>query len=115
MNLYKIGKRGEEEAVRVLIQTGFRVVERNFRTKTGEIDIIAEDGETLVFVEVKNWSSYGPEDLENSITPKKQERIIKTAKYFLSIHRKYSDMKIRFDVIFFGTQGIKHLKSAFAE
>ena len=115
MNPSGIGEQGEEEAARALAKAGLHIVEHNFHTRWGEVDIIAEDGETLVFVEVKNWTSYGPEDLENSITRKKQERIIKTAKYFLSIHREYSDMKVRFDVIFLGKQGMRHLESAFVE
>ena len=109
------GKQGETLAAKALTQAGLRIIEMNFRTPRGEIDIIAQDGETLVFAEVKSWSSYGPEDLENSITRKKQARIIETAKYFLSIHRKYSHMKVRFDVIFLGNQGMRHLESAFVE
>ena len=102
-------------AAEALTGAGLHIIEKNFRSKNGEIDIIAQDGDILVFVEVKSWSRYGLEDLEKSITRKKQERIIETAKYFLSINRKYNDMKVRFDVIFLGNQGIKHLESAFVE
>jgi putative endonuclease len=95
-----LGKYGEGQAVAALETAGMKIIDRNYRSKAGEIDIIALDGETIVFVEVKTWSAYGLEDLQYSVDIKKQNKIIKTAKYFLSENRKYSNMAIRFDVIF---------------
>jgi putative endonuclease len=95
-----LGKVGEEQAAAALETAGMEIINRNYRSKAGEIDIIALDGETIVFVEVKAWSVYGIENLQYSIDLKKQNKIIKTAKYFLSENRKYSNMAIRFDVIF---------------
>jgi putative endonuclease len=92
-----------------------RIIARNFRSRTGEIDVIALERETLVFVEVKTWSAYGFEDLSYGISPKKRRRIIETAKYFLSVHREYNGMAVRFDVIYVGPQGVTHLVSAFME
>jgi putative endonuclease len=94
------GRAGETAAARILEKAGMRLVCRNFRSTAGEIDLIAEDGECLVFVEVKTWPAYGPENLDYGITKKKKQRIIETAKYFLSIHRKYNDRPVRFDVVF---------------
>jgi putative endonuclease len=94
------GREGENVAARALEEAGMRLVCRNFRWKTGEIDLIAEDGDCLVFVEVKNWPAHGLEDLAYSLSEKKKRRIIETAKYFLSINRKYSDSHVRFDVVF---------------
>ncbi|GHV70466.1 UPF0102 protein [Spirochaetia bacterium] len=91
------------------------IITRNFRSRTGEVDIVALDGEAIVFVEVKAWSSYGIENLEYGINEKKQRRIIETAKYFLSIHRKYNYMAVRFDVVFVSPDAITHLASAFME
>jgi len=115
------GRAGEEAAVSHLEKKGITILEKNFRSRWGEVDIIALDGDTLVFVEVKNWSAYGIEALEQALDAKKQKKIIETSKYFLSLHRKYRYMAIRFDVIFIsprgsiGSQGITHLASAFTE
>jgi len=114
-NNVELGKVGEEQAVAALETAGMKIITRNYRSKTGEIDIIALDGETVVFVEVKAWSKYGMEDLQYSIDIKKQNKIIKTAKYFLSENRKYSNRAIRFDVIFVKNNSINHLASAFTE
>ncbi len=109
------GKEGENKAVEALQTAGMSIIARNFRSRQGEIDIIALDGETLVFVEVKAYSRFGLESLAYSINPKKQRRIIETAKYFLSINRQYYGRAIRFDVVFIGNETVSHLASAFME
>jgi len=115
------GRAGEEEAALYLEKKGAKILEKNFRRRTGEVDIIALDGETLIFVEVKTWSAYGIDALEQAINAKKQHKIIETSKYFLSLHREYRYMSIRFDVIIItpaennGPPGINHLASAFTE
>jgi putative endonuclease len=109
------GRAGEERAVKFLGEKGMRLIARNYRTREGEVDIIALDGDTVVFIEVKTWGSLGFDTLEQSINRKKQKRIIETAKHFLQYHRKYSDMCIRFDILFLDNAGITHLKSAFLE
>jgi putative endonuclease len=109
------GLNGEAAAVSYLEEKGIQILERNFRSRKGEVDIIALDGQTLVFVEVKAWSAYGIDVLEYAIDGRKQHKIIETSKYFLSLHRKYSYMAIRFDVIFVSPEGITHLASAFSE
>jgi putative endonuclease len=126
-NTSGLGKEGEEKAAAALETAGFKIICRNYRSKTGEIDIIALDGETIVFVEVKSWSVYGMEDLQYSLDSKKKRKIIETANFFLSENRKYSNMAIRFDVVFVNnskeSDGFKesngfqltHLASAFTE
>jgi putative endonuclease len=109
------GRTGEEAAALFLKEKGMKILERNFRSGIGEVDIIAIDGETLVFAEVKAWSHYGIEALEHSLNAKKRHKIIETSKYFLSLHREYRYMAIRFDVIFISQEGITHLASAFTE
>jgi putative endonuclease len=111
----KKGRAGEEAAALLLKEKGMLILERNFRFSRGEVDIIALDGDTLVFAEVKTWSAYGIDALEQGLDSKKQRRIIETSKYFLSVHRKYRYMAVRFDVIFVAPQGITHLASAFME
>jgi putative endonuclease len=121
-----LGKKGEEQAAAALESAGMKIVFKNYRSKYGEVDIIALDGDTIVFTEVKSWSLYGMEDLQYGVNIKKQRKIIKTAKYFLSENREYSNMAIRFDVIFINSKApagspasaecpITHLASAFTE
>jgi len=111
----KKGRAGEAAAAFLLEEKKMRILGKNFRSPKGEVDIIALDGETLVFVEVKTWSAYGIETLEQALNAKKQHKIIETAKYFLSLHREYRYMTVRFDVIFISPDGITHLASAFTE
>jgi putative endonuclease len=111
----KQGQEGEDRAAAALEAAGMSIVARNVRSPQGEVDIVALDGETLVFVEVKTWSAYGFEDLSYSINLKKQRRIIETANYFLSEHREFNGKAIRFDVVFAGKEAIIHLASAFTE
>jgi putative endonuclease len=111
------GREGEKLAAGVLEKAGFRIIARNFRSSRGEVDLVALDGAVLVFIEVKSWSFYGLEDLQYGVDQKKQRRIIETAKYFLSTHREYNEMAVRFDVIFIDpeTGSVRHLASAFTE
>ena len=111
-----VGITGESDAASALEGKGMQLVFRNFRTKTGEIDLILLDGEALVFAEVKKWPVYGLENLELAVNPKKQRRIIETAKYFLAAHREYKYRSIRFDVVFLKPgEPMVHLVSAFTE
>ena len=109
------GRDGEAAAAAHLEKNGALILERNFRSRRGEIDIIAMDNQTLIFAEVKAWSVYGMDGLEYAIDSKKRNKIIETSKYFLSLHRKYRYMPVRFDVIFVSPEGITHLASAFSE
>jgi putative endonuclease len=109
------GKKGEEQAAAALEKAGMTIIARNVRCRQGEVDIVALEGETVVFVEVKAWSAYGAEDLRHSLDAKKRQKIIKTAKYFLLENRKYNKMSIRFDVVFVSNNSVTHLASAFTE
>ncbi|MDR0723467.1 MAG: YraN family protein [Treponema sp.] len=115
MNKSQRGREGEAKAVVFLEAAGMRIIARNVRSPVGEIDVVALDGETIVFVEVKTWSVYPIEELHYGIDEKKQRRIIETAKYFFFSHREYRGMAVRFDVIFIGPERITHLTSAFME
>ena len=79
----QLGARGEEVAAAHLAKAGLRVVARNFRTRRGEVDIVAEDGETLVLVEVRTrrTTSFGlPEE---SVTARKRQRIVLAAQQYI--------------------------------
>jgi putative endonuclease len=109
------GNRGEDRAAAFLEAAGFQIVARNVRSSAGEIDIVAIDHGTLAFIEVKAWTAYGIENLEYGINKKKRQRIIETSKFFLENHRKYSDMSIRYDIVFIQADAVTHIASAFAE
>jgi putative endonuclease len=109
------GREGENRAAADMEAAGMRIVARNVRSPAGEVDLIALDGDTLVFIEVKTWSVYGIESLSYGINRKKQRRIIETAKYFLSVHREYNGMAVRFDVVFIDPKKVTRLESAFTE
>lgn len=93
-----LGRKGEDKASRYLHFQGYKIISRNFKSKLGEIDIIAIDHGILVFVEVKTrWSrAFGlPEE---AVTPWKIRSIIKTAQYFKMLHPELPE-SLRIDVV----------------
>ena len=91
------GKQGEEIAVNYLIEKGYEILERNWRNRHKEIDIIAKDGKELVIVEVKTRKSnnYGEPDL--AVNKQKQRLLISAANAY--IFRNNLDINTRFDII----------------
>ena len=106
-----IGKQGEEAAREYLRQRGYSIVERNWRCPFGEIDIVARDGDTLVFVEVKRRSSSGYGGAEGALTQHKQRRIVAAARMYLA--RSGSDLPVRFDLVAIDRGRINLFKDAF--
>lgn len=112
----KLGKTGEALAERHLRQKGYQILERNYRNKLGEVDLIARDNGTLVFVEVKTrrTDSYGSPRL--AITPQKQKKLSITALAYLKQTRQIN-CKARFDVVLINTAGdspeIETIQNAF--
>lgn len=92
-----IGAWGENEAAHFLNENGLRIVDRNFRTREGEIDIIAEDGKTLVFVEVKTRTSLTKGFPEEAVTKTKLNHLCIAAEKYIQQHALYEDWRI--DVI----------------
>ncbi len=94
----QFGQWGETLAAHFLESQGMRIVDRNFRAGHGEIDLICQDGETLVFVEVKTRRSanYGPP--ESSITRSKQRQLYNVATAYIQQHPEL-DCDFRFDVV----------------
>lgn len=117
MNSRRRGSIGEDEAVKFLESKGCRVIARNYRSRTGEIDIVVTDGGELVFVEVKRWSSFGVEDLEYAINGLKMKRIIATSKKFVYEHPEFEGFQLRYDVVLVRANGdgIVHINNAFNE
>ena len=106
---------GEQIAERYLKEAGYRILDRNYRWRGGEVDLIAKDGDEFVFVEVKNWSTFGFEEMERAIDAKKRQKIIQTSQIYLSNHQIQEDVTVRFDVIYLNGSRTVHLKSAFTE
>ena len=98
MDRISLGRLGENEAVRSLQGKGLSIVQRNFRCKLGELDIVARDGPFLVFVEVRTVTGYSRGTPQESITPKKKRRLRKLAMFFMQ-YSGLNNTPARFDVI----------------
>jgi putative endonuclease len=94
----QLGKRGEAAAAKFLRNLGYRIAARNYRCPVGEVDIIALDGSTIVFVEVKSRTSADAADPEITVHGQKRRRLTRAAKYFLS-RKSGLDPPCRFDVV----------------
>ena len=117
MDHKQTGNIGEDLAVDFLLENGYEIIERNFRySNYGELDIIAEKDNILVFVEVKTdrTGSFGPP--EYWVGARKQKQVIRIAQYFL-MKRNFFDRDCRFDVIGITIRGnkstINHIENAF--
>ena len=111
-----LGERGENIAARHLRDLGYKIITRNYRCPLGEIDVIARDGETLVFVEVKTRTEDHPSP-EEQVNVTKQHQLTKAARSYLS---RYGNPQppARFDVVAVVWPDdqkpiIRHIKSAF--
>ena len=97
----KTGDAGEEIACKYLLKKGYKIVERNYLCRSGEIDIIAIDpkSHTLAFIEVKsrNTLAYGLPC--QAVNRKKQRRIIASAEYYLLCNPRFNIFKLRFDIV----------------
>lgn len=120
-NNIAVGKRGEDLATEFLKKKGFQIVERNFKKPWGELDIIAEYGGMIVFIEVKTQNKNNRFFIrpEENITPFKQKQIIKSAKAYLA-YKKKLDKNWRIDVVAVelgddGNNEIRHIENAVIE
>lgn len=101
-SLYKtavsIGRLGESEAAKILKKQGYKIIEKNYRVRGGEIDIIARDGEYTCFVEVKLRKSNDYGTPAEMITPTKRARLIKAAQCYCA-QKRLTDCPLRFDAV----------------
>lgn len=113
-NRRQIGSDYEKRAAEYLKQQGFCIIEQNFYSRSGEIDIIAKDGRYLVFVEVKYRRDNSCGNPLEAVNAKKQKRICRTAFYYCAKHGYGDITPCRFDVIAMeGEDQITHIKNAF--
>jgi len=112
------GSYGESLARKYLQDLGYQILEENFRNKLGEIDIIARDGKTICFVEVKTRQSTTQGQPYESVTPWKIRKLSQMATFYLKHKYKTLEISSRFDVISIFQEktsppAIKHIKNAF--
>ena len=113
MSTRSVGASYESTACEFLERKGYKILERNYRVKIGEIDIIASDGETLVFVEVKYRKSDAQGGAEHAISRGKQRTIARVAQWYMAekdinINRTYC----RFDAVLIDADEITHIENA---
>ena len=114
---HQFGQSSERLAEQFLVSKGYRIVERNLRTSLGELDLVAEDGNVLVFVEVKGRTTEAFGGARLAVDQRKQHKLIQLASQYLA-QRHLSDKACRFDVVL--VQGdslpkgkVEHLENAF--
>jgi putative endonuclease len=112
-----LGRAGEKESERFLRRLGYRIVCRNYRCPGGEIDLVALDDKTIVFVEVKTRTGREHADPEDAVNPAKRRHMIASAKYFIRQTNSHG-RACRFDILALtvnqnGTLDVEHFPSAF--
>ncbi|PLW70383.1 YraN family protein [Pseudohalioglobus lutimaris] len=96
-----LGDNYEEQAACWLQRQGLTIIERNFRCRVGELDIIGQQGQYLVFIEVRARSNSRFASAAASVDLRKRRRLVRAAQWFLQRHRKYAHLPCRFDVVAF--------------
>ena len=110
-----LGRTGEDRAARFLVSQGYRILERNYRTRSGEIDLIALHLGTVAFIEVKTRSSDAFGAPELAVNHRKQQRMIKAALGYIKM-KKLHQVPCRFDVVAISTaseQQVELIQNAF--
>lgn len=110
-NSYDQGIWAETIAAMYLCLKGYKILERRYKTKVGEIDIIARHKNTVVFIEVKSRPSY--DQALEAVLPQARRRIERTAEHFLAASPVYAGFNLRFDVLAVtGAFSVQHLDNA---
>lgn len=108
-----VGRKSEEVAAKLLHLNGYEVIAKNYRVKSGEIDIIAKDGDYLCFIEVKARKTKGSGFPEEAVGLQKQQKIRHTALFFLYENQLPETTPVRFDVCVILGNKYKIIKNAF--
>lgn len=111
-----VGNKGESIAEDYLKRKGYKIIRKNYRCRFGEVDIIARDNDTIVFIEVRTKQNDNFGSPQDSITPAKIEKISKTSLSFIQ-EKKLTGFSYRFDFIAItfpqGKPNIEHIENAF--
>jgi putative endonuclease len=118
MDRSETARRGEDAAAAFLERVGMHIEARNWRSAAGEIDVVARDGQELVFVEVKTRRSERAGTAEEAVSPAKQRRIVRLAEAYVASTRSVPRDGIRFDVVAIRVIGddralLRHYRAAF--
>ena len=107
------GRWAEDLATKHLTTDGLEALQRNYRCRWGEIDLIMRDQQTLVFVEVRFRSRDDYGDAAESVDAYKQRKLVSTAEHFLQAHSNFQDKPCRFDVVSVSPNTVRWIKVAF--
>jgi putative endonuclease len=107
-----VGDLAEERAAKFLARNGFKILERNYCCKGGEIDLVCDDGGTLVFVEVRARKSSRYGTPASTVRRRKQQHLVHAAEHYLAT-RKIDERACRFDVIAIEGDRLQHFRDAF--
>lgn len=113
MNKREIGTLYENKAAHFLMSQGYEIIDRNFRCRFGEIDLITRAEDYLCFIEVKFRSNTYKGHPAEAINFRKMKRIVRTAQYYLLTHQFSTDTPCRFDVVVILEDEISLIKNAF--
>ena len=112
MNKREVWTRGEVAAKRYLEGKGYRLLAENYALATGEIDLVMQDGDVVVFVEVKARETLAYGEPIEAVTPQKVRKIVLTAQSFL-VAKRMMDRSVRFDVVEVLCGEVRHTENAF--
>ncbi|MFT4143940.1 MAG: YraN family protein [Mobilitalea sp.] len=113
MNNRELGTVFEGKAAEFLQKSGYQLLQRNFRCKIGEIDLIAKEEGYLCFIEVKYRSTTSKGFPSEAITPGKIRKITRTAEFYMLLHKLPTNTPCRFDVVMILGEEISLIKNAF--
>jgi putative endonuclease len=113
MNKRAVGAQFEQEAADYLRKNGYRILDRNFRCKTGEIDLVARAEGYLCFIEVKYRSGISMGYPSEAINPNKIRKITRTAEFYMLLHKIPQNTPCRFDAVLILDREITLIKNAF--
>ena len=108
-----LGLKGEVQASKFLKSKGYKIIEKNYRTKFSEVDLIALYGDLLVFIEVKTRTTKQFGMPREAVGYEKRRKYVLTAEYYLQTHAEHSNKNVRFDVIDILGDEITHIEHAF--
>lgn len=114
MNTREIGKQKEKEAELFLQKQNIKILERNFRCRQGEIDLVGLENDVLVFVEVKYRKTNVSGRPEEAVSHNKQEKICRVCDYYRMTHPFFHFKSIRFDVVAIDENGLRWYQNAFS-
>lgn len=107
----KLGAKGERQACKYLKRNGYKILERGYRNPFGEVDIIAEKGDTIAFIEVKTRLSEEYGAPSEAVNQRRRNKYIQAAKYYF--YGKQIEVTVRFDIIEILRGEINHIENAF--